>query len=84
MTEKQYTDIEKLQMLITHWLQHNESHGKEYAKWATVAREAGHSTAAECIEEAVGLLAKADRAFEKALAAVGGPGKGHQHHHHHD
>ncbi len=84
MTEKAYTDIEKLQMLITHWLQHNESHGKEYAKWAAVARQAGHFTAAECIEQAVDLLAKADKAFVKALESVGGPGKGHQHPHHHD
>ena len=83
MTEKQYTDIEKLQMLITHWLQHNESHGKEYAKWVAVAREAGHSTTAEHIEQAVDMLAKADRAFEKALESVGGPRQG-QHHHHHD
>lgn len=82
MTEKQYTDIEKLQLLITHWLQHNEDHGKEYAKWAAVAREAGHSTAAASIEQAVALLAQVDRAFEKALASVGGPGKGHQHQHH--
>jgi len=82
MTEKQYTEIEKLRLLLTHWLQHNEDHGKEYAKWAAVAREAGESTAAECIEQAVDLLAKADSAFEKALTSVGGPGKGHQHHHH--
>jgi len=84
MTEKKYSDIEKLQMLITHWLQHNESHGKEYAKWAEVARQAGHSTTAEFIEQAGDLLAKADEAFGKALESVGGPSKGHQHHHHHD
>ena len=47
MNEKQYSDVEKLQMLISHWLQHNESHGKEYAKWAEVAREAGYSETAE-------------------------------------
>jgi len=84
MTEKQYTDIEKLQMLIPHWLQHNEGHGREYAKWAAVAREAGHLTAAECIGQAAELLVKADMALEKALESVGGPDKGHQHHHHHD
>ena len=85
MTDKQYTDIEKLQMLLTHWLQHNESHGKEYAQWAEIARRAGHSTTADFIEQAIDLLAKADLAFEKALASVGGPGKGHPHpHHHHD
>jgi nickel/cobalt exporter len=84
MTEKQYTDIEKLQKLLTHWLQHNESHGQEYAKWAAVARQAGHPATAESIEQAVDFLAKADKAFEKALESVGGPSQGHQHHHHHD
>jgi len=34
MTEKHYSDLEKLQMLLTHWLQHNESHGSEYLEWA--------------------------------------------------
>ena len=83
MAEKKYSDVEKLQMLISHWLQHNEDHGREYAKWAEVARQAGYATAAECIEEAVGLLAKADKAFEKALESVGGPDREHHHHHHH-
>jgi len=82
MTEKQFSDVEKLQMLLDHWLQHNESHGKEYAQWAQVAREAGHPAAAGYIEEAVDLLAKADKAFEKALQSVGGPRKGQPHHHH--
>ena len=82
MTEKQYSDIEKLQMLITHWLQHNADHGREYAKWAKVARQAGHVTTAEDIEQAVELLARADKAFEKALASLGGPSKEHHHHHH--
>jgi hypothetical protein len=49
VTEKQYTDIEKLQVLISHWLEHNESHGREYARWGEVAREAGHESAAEHI-----------------------------------
>ena len=84
MTEQKYSEIAKLQMLITHWLQHNESHGKEYAKWAAVARQAGYSSTAEYIEQAVDLLAKADKAFEKALESVGGKGTGHPHHHHHD
>ena len=84
MTEKKYTDIEKLQVLVSHWLQHNESHGKEYAKWASVARQSGHSTAAQCIEQAVDLLAEADKALAEALESLGGLGKGQQHHHHHE
>lgn len=82
MTEKKHSEIEKLQVLISHWLQHNESHGKEYATWAEIARQAGHATTAENIEQAVDLLAKADKALEKALDSVGGPSKEHHHHHH--
>ena len=84
MTEKHYSDLEKLQMLLTHWLQHNESHGSEYLKWAEVAREDGHATTAEFIEQAVDLLKKADESLGKALEAIGGPSQEHQHHHHHN
>jgi hypothetical protein len=83
MTEKKYSDLEKLQMLLTHWLQHNESHGSEYLKWAEVAREGGHATTAELIEQAVYHLKKADESLDKALESVGGLSQGHQHHHHH-
>jgi len=83
MTEKHYSDLEKLQVLLTHWLQHNESHGSEYLKWAEVARE-GLATTAECIEQAVDLLKKADESLGKALESVGGPSQEHHHHHHHD
>ena len=84
MTEKKYSDVEKLQMLISHWLNHNVDHGSEYGKWAEVARQAGYVSTAEFIEEAVELLAKADKAFEKALESVGGSGKELHHQHPHD
>ena len=84
MTEKQYTDLEKLQVLISHWLEHNESHGREYARWSEVARQAGRESAADHIGRAVALLAEADKALEQALQAVGGPKQGHSRHHHHD
>ncbi len=83
MSEKKYTDLEKLQVLLTHWLQHNESHGSEYVKWAQVARRDGHTITAGFIEQAVDLLKKADASLEKALKSVGGPSKKHQHEHHH-
>ena len=84
MTEKNYSDLEKLQVLLTHWLQHNKSHGSDYLKWAEVARQGGYTPTAEFIEQAVDFLKKADTSFEKALESVGGPGKEHHHHHHHD
>jgi len=82
LTEREYTDIEKLRLLLSHWLQHNESHGREYAKWAGVARQGGHTVATDCIEEVVALLAKADAAFTKALQSVGGPAGAHHYQQH--
>ena len=67
MSEKNYSDTEKLQLLLDHWLQHNESHVAEYLKWADVARQNGQEKAAEFIDQAVGLLNKADQSLEKAL-----------------
>ena len=29
------TDIDKLRMLIPHWIEHNEGHAAEFRKWAT-------------------------------------------------
>jgi len=84
MNEKQYTDPEKLQMLLEHWLQHNKGHGTEYQKWAEVARQAGLSKTAELILQALASLEDADKALAKALASVGGPPKENQHHHHHE
>ena len=83
MAEKNYTDLEKLQVLLAHWLQHNESHGSEYLKWAEVARKDGHTITAEFIEQAVDLLKKSDESLEKALKSVGGSSQEHEHHHHH-
>ncbi|KPJ98487.1 MAG: hypothetical protein AMJ60_08025 [Desulfobacterales bacterium SG8_35] len=82
MAEKQYSDTEKLQTLLDHWLQHNRGHGAEYQKWAEVARQAGLSETAELIERAVAFLKDADTALAKALASAGGPPKKHPHHHH--
>jgi hypothetical protein len=73
VTEKNYSDTEKLQMLLSHWLQHNEHHGSEYLKWAEIARQGGHASTAELIEQAVEFLKKSDKSLEKALESVGGP-----------
>ena len=82
MTKKNYSDLEKLQLLLTHWLQHNKSHSSDYLKWADVARQGNHTKTAEFIEQAVDFLKKSDKSLEKALASVGGPGKEDGHHHH--
>ena len=83
MDEKQYTDTQKLQMLLDHWLQHNKCHVAEYQEWTEVARQAGLSETADLIQQAVASLKNADDALAKALTSAGGSPKKHQHHQHH-
>ena len=82
MDEKQYTDTQKLQMLLDHWLQHNKCQVAEYQEWTEVARQAGLSETADLIQQAVASLKNADNALAKALTSAGGSLK-NQHHQHH-
>jgi hypothetical protein len=85
MTEKKLSDIEKLQILLPHWLEHNKSHGAEFSQWAATVSAAGDSATAALIRQAAEHLQKADEFLSQALASIGGPLQGHaDHHHHHD
>ncbi len=61
-------DLEKLRVLIPHWIEHNNEHVSELLDWAELAGKASHEihTAAE------GLLA-ANKALTKAVEKLGGP-----------
>ncbi len=83
MTEKKLSDIEKLQVLLPHWLAHNKSHGAEFCQWADNISAAGDTKTAALIKQAAEYLEKADKALSQALESLGGPLQGHAHHHHH-
>ncbi|MBU0945950.1 MAG: hypothetical protein KJ804_15430 [Proteobacteria bacterium] len=80
-------EIEKLQVLLPHWIEHNHGHAAECRKWTTLAAQSkatedisSHLAAALLAMETVG------ECLEKALMAAGGAGKeraDHHHHHHH-
>ncbi len=36
------TDFEKLGILLKHWIEHNEEHGKEFQRWAEKAKAQGN------------------------------------------
>ena len=81
MTEK--TDLEKLRILLPHWIEHSHSHQKEFEQWADTAEQQGEKTAASEIKKALDAMASADTALKKALESLGGAVEGHHHHHHH-
>jgi predicted metallo-beta-lactamase superfamily hydrolase len=48
------TDLEKLRVLLPHWIEHNAEHAAEFRQWAERAGEAGADirAAAEALEQA--------------------------------
>lgn len=80
-------DIEKLRVLLPHWLEHNASHADDYRAWIERARAAGADHAAEHLAAAVEKLAGVNRDLQGALEHLGGPAaladRDHAHTHHH-
>ncbi|MHB8810739.1 MAG: hypothetical protein ACYC9M_12125 [Desulfobulbaceae bacterium] len=77
------TSVEKLRVLLPHWVDHNHQHGEEFRKWAAQVREEGHLDLAELLDQAIGSMATTDGILAKALGTIGGPDACHHHHHHH-
>jgi hypothetical protein len=63
---------EKAATRITHWMEHNESHRKDYETFATQLEEARASTSAAHIREMAELTRRIDGCLQKALEALEG------------
>lgn len=74
-------DVEKLRILLPHWIEHNRDHGLEFAKWASQVRGAGQEETAELLERAAASLRTAEAALREALQKAGGTLDGHGEHH---
>jgi hypothetical protein len=75
--------LEKLRVLLPHWLEHNQNHRLEFARWAETARAEGEHEIALLIERAVAAMQDTDSALEEAMTKMGVPPAGGHHHHHH-
>jgi len=77
-------NLEKLRVLLPHWIEHNIGHGREFEKWAGILGEAGDKEVAGLLRKAHSCLQDADVVLREALARTGGSmgGEGHHHHHH--
>lgn len=82
--------IEKLRVMLPHWIEHNRGHAGEFARWADQLGETEGELAGQ-LHQAVKSLEEAQHALEEALAMTGGArsaqeadgGNDHDHHHHH-
>jgi hypothetical protein len=65
-------EIEKLRVLLPHWIEHNGEHAGEFREWAERAGMARNP-----LLNAARLLEKANNELREALAELGGPSVHH-------
>jgi len=78
-------DIDKVRVMLPHWIEHNQSHTSEFSEWAEKLGT-GTPEIAALLQRAVDSLVKAQAALQDALDMSGGPlesSSDHGHHHHH-
>jgi hypothetical protein len=68
-------ELEKLRVLIPHWIEHNEEHAEEYRRWAEDVKEVNAD-----LLDAVETLKKVNQTLGVALEKLGGA-KVHPHSH---
>ena len=84
--------LDKVRVLLPHWIEHNQGHGAEFSQWADkLAAESPEI--AKMLRAAAESLKNAEHILEHALKQAGGPlaapghshahGGGCHHHHHH-
>jgi hypothetical protein len=76
------TELDKLRVLLPHWIEHNKGHGNEFTKWASFCREHSAPDLAALLDLAIAQLQQASETLTEALEKMGGPGPSHHHHDH--
>jgi hypothetical protein len=71
------SNIDKLRVLLPHWIHHNAEHAAEFRRWAEKAGDAR-----EDIRAAAEQMDLANHKLESALKQLGGALEGKDHHHH--
>ncbi len=62
------SDLERLRVLIPHWIEHNAEHAEEFRRWAERARAAGADAAADHIIRAAEAMEGSNRDLQAALS----------------
>jgi hypothetical protein len=70
-------EVDKLRVLIPHWIEHNDEHAEEFRRWGEQAGEASLDILAAA--EAMILV---NNSLGSALEKLGGPLNADHYHHH--
>jgi len=69
-------EVEKLRVLIPHWIEHNEEHASEFQRWADQVDQVGTE-----IHAAITAMEKVNEFLTDALDKLGGPPVSDHFHH---
>lgn len=61
------SEIEKLKILLDHWIEHNKEHGDEFREWAQKAKDFGEAVVQEDMLDAAQYMDKASESLLRAL-----------------
>jgi|LQYC01.1.fsa_nt_gi hypothetical protein len=62
--------IKKLNVLLTHWMEHNREHAAEYDKWAFQAKAEGFTEVSHALKEASDVIQKTNEKLLKTWEIV--------------
>ncbi|MBN2332679.1 MAG: zinc transporter [Deltaproteobacteria bacterium] len=57
---------EKISLLLTHWIEHNDSHEEDYKKWASQAKKEGMDEVVELILAALNQFKEGNNRLRQA------------------
>ena len=63
-------DIKKLNILLEHWVEHNNDHAEEFREWAEKAREYMGGSISEKIDVAADRMTQANESLKEAITAM--------------
>ena len=69
---------------MPHWIEHNESHGAEFRKWAAAARVEGAEDVAKLMDKAAANMVATGELLKKTGLDTGGHGEARHHPREHD
>ena len=79
-------NVEKLRVMLQHWIEHNKGHMEEFEKWRATMTGEGKTSLAGHIAKALEMMAGMNEELHQALHEAGGhhhDDADHHHHHHH-
>ena len=81
------TDLEKLRVLLPHWIAHNHEHIAEIDRWAKLCEDSDNIQVKKALKKAISAAEQVTEKLQYALDLAGGPIENpetHGHHHGHD